>query len=50
MLMNSRTLHHPNILTFMGLVEEPGRVIIVTNYVEGKNLFDLLHSDEKVLL
>ena len=32
----------------MGLIEEPGKVIIITNYVEGLNLYDLLHSDKKV--
>lgn len=43
-----RTLHHPNVLTFMGLLNEPGKVIIITNYVDGMNLFELLHSDNKV--
>lgn len=37
-----------NILTFMGLIKEPGRVIIITNYVTGMNLFELVHSDKKV--
>lgn len=32
----------------MGLIEEPGRVIIITNYVTGMNLFELVHSDKKV--
>ena len=31
----------------MGMIEEPGRVIIITNYVTGVNLFELLHSDDK---
>ena len=45
-----RTLHHPNILTFMGLIKEPGQVMIITNYVDGLNLFELLHSEKKVCL
>ena len=41
-------MHHPNILTFMGFVEELERVMIITNFVDGLNLFDLLHSNKKV--
>ena len=41
----ARTLHHPNILTF--IIQEKSRITILTNYVVGKNLFELLHDPEK---
>ena len=43
----ARTLHHPNILTFIGIIQEKSRITILTNYVVGKNLFELLHDPEK---
>ena len=46
MLLDCRTLHHPNVLTFMGLIREPGKVTIITNYVSGNNLFELVHDPE----
>ena len=43
-----RTLHHPNILTFMGIIREPNQVILITNFVNGCNLFTLLHENPEV--
>ena len=37
-----RTLRHPNIVLFMGLVMDP--VCLVTEYCHNGNLFDLLHD------
>ena len=31
----------------MGLIREPGKVTIITNYVFGSNLFELVHAPEK---
>ena len=31
----------------MDLIKEPGKVTIVTNYVSGNNLFELLHDPDK---
>ena len=40
MMMALRSLHHPNILTFLGIItDSPGRVVILTNFVTGKNLY-----------
>jgi serine/threonine protein kinase len=41
-----RSLHHPNILTCVGILREDGKIVILTNYVKGKNLFQLIHTDE----
>ena len=30
----------------MGLIREPGKVTIITNYVSGNNLFELVHDPE----
>lgn len=43
----ARTLHHPNILTFIGIIKERSRITILTNYVVGKNLYELLHDHDK---
>ena len=34
----------------MGLIREPGKVTIITNYVSGKNLFELVHDPEKKVI
>lgn len=44
--MFARTLHHPNILTFIGVIQEKSRITILTNYVVGKNLNEILHDPE----
>ena len=31
----------------MGLIREVGKVTIITNYVSGNNLFELVHDPEK---
>ena len=36
-----------NVLTFMGLIREVGKVTVITNYVSGNNLFELVHDPEK---
>ena len=42
-----RSLHHPNVLTLIDIMEKD-KITLVTNYVVGKNLFELLHQSEKV--
>ena len=44
MSMIYRSLHHPNMLTFIDIVREDSMVTIVTNLVNGANLEDALFN------
>ena len=40
-----RELNHPNILNFLGIVHDDTKVMLLTNLVTGKNLYQILHED-----
>lgn len=42
-----RKLRHPNILLFIGACTKPGNMCFVTEYLEGGNLYELLHEKGK---
>ena len=44
------SIRHPNIITFLGTYEENDNLVIVTEYCEGGNLFDLLHNETYIEL
>lgn len=41
-------LRHPNVILFMGLVKEPGKLWIITEFCSRGSLRDLLDSDESI--
>ena len=42
-------MRHPNIVLMMGACTQPGKLAIVTEYLEGGSLFDVLHRRRMVL-
>ena len=44
------SIRHSNIITFLGTYEENDNLVIVTEYCEGGNLFDLLHNETDIEL
>jgi serine/threonine protein kinase/serine phosphatase RsbU (regulator of sigma subunit) len=39
-------LHHPNILKFIDFMEKEGRLYIITEYIQGRDLKDIISSNE----
>ncbi len=45
---NYRSVHHPNMLSLLGVIIQETRLLIITNLVNGKNLHKLIFDSSRV--